>query len=282
MRKLSGILLAGIILAACLTATDRVWAGTPLFMDRSVDYSITYDFSKPKWQYPSKVDFFSGTHSIGIRSRAANNVYFIGQFTYWRIKTPYYDYDDLIANPYLGFEFVHRDNLWFNFGFVIPTASKDNAAVAPLIAEPHRFGVFVPDYLGITGEFHAGKDWGLLAEYLHVDLAVMLPTVYEYRTPSPGPGDMVTELDTEAYLGCGLAWDLTGEVLSLWGDLRGLYVLTEEGDFADCSTFWLTLGARTVAGMIRPGLRLSVPFDEQYANVVDFTYAFTLTAAWGD
>jgi hypothetical protein len=280
MRKLSGILLAGIILAACLTASGQVWAGVPLFMDRSADYSVGYEFTKVRRDPETRRTWTSGIHATGYRIRATDRLYLTGQFCYWAEKyTDGRDPDDLFGSPYIGVEIASRDNLWFQLGVNLPLSSEDNASTRPILADPMRIEFFAPDFLTLSARVQSG--------YVGRNTKVLwkLGLLYGIYTEDK-VGHLsylgAVERDSEALVEYGIEAETSSDLLRLWMHLHGRFAMTEPGDTADRSTHQFVAGVALTRYWLRPGFHMTVPLDPLIYRFVNFTASFTLTAAWGE
>lgn len=277
MNMRLGIL--GLVLV--LVASGATWAAAPLFVDRSADYSVGYEFTKVRrGDSETRRTWTSGIHAAGYRLRAADRLFLTGQFCFWAEEfTDGRNPNDLTGNPYIGIEIASRENLWFQLGVNLPLASEDDASTRPILADPMRIEYFAPDFLTLSARVQSG--------YVEHNSKVlwMLGLLYGiYTEDKVGNLSYLSQVekDSEALVEYGLEAETNSERLRLWMSLHGRFAMTEKGDTDDRSTHQFIAGITLTPYWIRPGFHLTVPLDQLVCQYVNYTASFTLTAAWGD
>jgi hypothetical protein len=282
------------LLILSLVLIPAAASGQSAWLDPTVESSVSLEILKP--------DYWSSGYGNSIGPKAQSAVWFLSTkirassstFFLFELPVSYYDavvrrydyyggggYDEyeidseiLVGNLFFGIETTSATSSFYGqFGFRMPTAedSKRLSAEQGLLADPGRFGAFLPNVL--TFRVRAGMRTQEIAGLVyHVYLGPI------FMNPI---GDN-SGADAEVYLDYGSQLWLVTEKARLGAGFSGIFHTTNEGEgFGENSLHQFGIAASFGSGRVRPGGQLRVPLDDDWPRL-QFVWGLTLQVKLGN
>lgn len=281
------------LLVLSLMLIPTIASGQSAWLDPTVESSVSLEILKP--------DYWNSGYGNSIGPKVQSSVWFLSSkirassstFFLFELPVSHYDavvrrydyfyggYDEyetdsetLVGNLFFGIETTSATSSFYGqFGFRMPTAedSKRLSAEQGLVADPGRFGAFLPNVL--TFRMRAGvrtQEIAGLAYHVYLGPIFMKPI-----------GDN-SGADTEVYLDYGSQLWLVTEKARLGAGFSGiLHTTNDGGGFGENSLHQFGVAASFGSGRFRPGGQLHVPLDDDIPGL-QYVWGLTLQVVLGD
>lgn len=182
--------------------------------------------------------------------------------------TPVEDSDNTIGNIYLGVEMpVMLGAATVEAGLRLPTHSSDANEFSPLVGTiagaVDRYDAFVSDVIAPR----VGLQVGVAATEM-IGVRANLGAAYMMFTEDGVDDDFVLDGGVRAFVAPGAT--------RLGAGLEGMAIMTGDADFGDRSVFQAGLWVDHDFGMLRPGVSVFLPLDEDYGEILNYTVGVSL------
>ncbi len=274
IRKCQFLILSTLAIAVLLAATPL--KAQSIWQDYTARTALTLEILKPDYNNGEDVTFLTSVLFLSARAPVTRNMIFVAELPYstinWDIpQGPDLGSQQTFGNPYFGLEFGSwRSPLFFEIGVRAPlTADVDgdngdatyNGYVTDFV---DRAEAFAPDAIPVTG---------------FINYVFRSQTGFSLRLRA-GPAFWIASGDREDsetfVLYSAQIWYDAGKII-FGGGFSGRYLASADGgDFGERSTHQLTFGLDILLGIIRPGVQIRIPLDEDYKDTMNFVIGITL------
>ncbi len=265
------------VIAPVLTLTlmlPTVTQAQTLWISPSQEATVSLETVKPffKSEFVADPSFFSS--AINFNVRLPVNDYAIVAleipFSYFNEKDSNLDNTLSIGNPYLGVEAHSSNDLFFGeVGVRFPlVGDESNGVVSGLLGDLGRFDAYLPDRWCFAGfgnlQYRAEHGSGLL---LRLRFGPVL-SVYS--------GDLDIDDKTELFLAYGgQIWYTRDRITGAIGLFARSWV--SESDVENPTVEHMGLSLTVDAGVVRPGVQVRIPLDENFRDVTGLGIGLHLT-----
>ena len=246
--------------------------GQYLWLDRSNNNSIAYEFLKPSFKNAEDMTFFTSAMFLSGRFVTSDKITIIGE-----IPFAIYGQDreqgeniseNAFGNPYVGIEVKGENSPVFGeFGIRLPFApSEDNQSavmVGAFTEFVERLEAFIPEILPVNA----------FVNYYSVNKSALAIRLRGGFSGWFATGDRD---ENEWFLMYGVQGGYQTEQVNVMAGLSGRWWLSlEDADFAEKTFHQLILEADFGLGSVRPGVLIKVPLDDDLKEFVDLVWGIS-------
>jgi hypothetical protein len=259
-----------IIAIACFGATSGAQS---IWTDRDRDRAISVELIVPN--FGGNATVYSGyVLTLSSRFSVTNSLHLVieAPFVHGNITTSFSSQSQNIAgNPYLGLEIATRKPfLYMEAGARIPIVSdeQDIAATIGGRSDIDRFEAYAPNIVQISGAVN-------IQPVITSGLGFRLRIGPTYDIAIRQHGNTVTTQNSDLYLLYSEQLYYKNELVNIGLGLTGRTILTNSRT-NDRTVDMFEIAGKMYFGKFEPGMTMRLPLDRSLANVLDFTYGFTV------
>ncbi len=212
----------------------------------------------PSFKEGDQISTFSGTYTVTLNTYLGNNWSLYAEMPFIVADTEF-DTDNGLANIFVSFRKWINDEKTsaLSAGLYIPTIGSDNLLRSSigLYSNVARLPMFIESAWTVYGNYaytNPADRAGIFSIYAGPD--VVIPT------NEGGDVEVLTHL--------GMKGGYKFDVFHAWGELNGIYILTEDALFNDSKLDGqLVLAGQFIINNVRPGLFYTIYFNDFITSV---------------
>jgi hypothetical protein len=259
-----------VLLAFSSLGAQSIW------QDYTSREGLTIEFLKPNYEEEEDFSFLTSVTFLSGRFPIARNIIFSGElpFSYvnWDIpQGPDLGAEQTFGNPYFGIQLnLRQAPLFIELGARVPLAADiegengDATLNGGLTEFVDRAEAFATDAVPITG---------------FINYIFSTRTGFSLRLRG-GPAFWIASGDreeSETFLLYSAQIFYETGTIRFGGGFSGRYITTlEDADFGERSMHQLTFGLDIILGMLKPGVYIRIPLDEEYKEVIKTVFGISL------
>ncbi len=229
--------------------------------------NIALELLKPNLDGPDNTTFITSTAFLTVRVPISSRLNFVGElpFAYGEITFAGQQPKDKFGNPYFGVEIKRAGSpIFVEAGGRLPLVRSDNfASFVGFFSDVDRLEAFATDNYAFLGA---------------VNFQSLEPGEVKYRFRAGSSLLMQTEdgMDPDVFLFFSGQLGYEREALEVLTGVSSRFRLTPDGKLGQRSFLQLGFAVSYKMGILRPGLNLKIPIEDDLREIVDVIFGLNL------